>query len=173
MRILVLALLWAAVLPTAVAHAQGDGVTYDPDSPAGREYALPLPRERASAHPGRGDGSDRASPSAPLFGAGLRREGPSSGAPTTGGDARPRTGTPASDGSADGKGGAEPSGSAGGDRGTRRDDAASAPLPSSDDERAERAEVGGFVTIGTAGAALLAGLLLRRIRGRAGTPPAS
>jgi hypothetical protein len=35
-----------ACLAPSAAHAQGSGVTYDPDSPAGKEYALPLEQSR-------------------------------------------------------------------------------------------------------------------------------
>lgn len=68
----------AAALATAPAAAQEPGVVYDPDSPAGKEYALPLDAARNAAAPvGRPGGDTRqpASPEqparAPLFGEGI------------------------------------------------------------------------------------------------------
>ena len=58
--------------------AQADGVHVDPDSPAGKEYALPLDSARREATPGVGGSNP------PLFGAGISPAGGSSreGGPT-------------------------------------------------------------------------------------------
>ena len=67
------------------AVAQSDGVFVDPDSPAGKEYALPLEEARREAAPP-GQGSDGAKDSDnPLFGAGIARRGSSK---TAAGDER-------------------------------------------------------------------------------------
>jgi hypothetical protein len=78
-----LSLIWLA--PAAV--AQEEGVFVDPDSPTGKEYAIPLDSARRQADPS--DGSAGAAPgSAPLFGAGIVRAGGGSGAGSeTGGSA--------------------------------------------------------------------------------------
>lgn len=69
---LVQAVLWAAttVLP-ASALAQEDGVFVDPDSPAGKEYAIPLDEARREATGGE-DGTPGSAP--PLFGEGVMPE---------------------------------------------------------------------------------------------------
>lgn len=59
-----------AIAPAAV--AQEDGVTVDPGSPSGKEYALPIDRARAQAAKG-GSGSD--AQKAPLFGEGVDGDG--------------------------------------------------------------------------------------------------
>lgn len=73
-------LRWAVCLAAVVASfagaegtaiAQGDGVVVDPESPAGKEYALPLEAARRDGA-GRGTAST-GSASAPLFGAGISR----------------------------------------------------------------------------------------------------
>jgi hypothetical protein len=61
---------------TGVAAAQEDGVHYDPDSPAGKEYALPLDRARAQ-------GDVRATRSADDADAGLFGQGISKSTTTT------------------------------------------------------------------------------------------
>jgi hypothetical protein len=60
--------------PAGSAVAQGSEVFVDPDSPAGKEYALPLEAARQDAARGspRRTGSERAPP----FGAGISRRGP-------------------------------------------------------------------------------------------------
>lgn len=96
-----------AFLATAVvlvgaspAAAQEDGVTYDPDSPAGKEYALPLDRARDEA-----TGNDRRTSQkggSELFGAGIK---PASGAGSgSGSGASGATGT-GTGGSVSGRGG--------------------------------------------------------------------
>lgn len=70
------AIIAAAALPVQPAAAQ-DGVHFDPDSPAGKEYALPLDQARDEAS---GDAADRApGERAPLFGAGIPGGGGSGG----------------------------------------------------------------------------------------------
>lgn len=75
------ALLLAATVASPAA-AQDDGVfvdPVDPDSPAGKEYALPLDRAREEAAPGAGTSEDGGRGSGqPLFGVGIDR---SRGAP--------------------------------------------------------------------------------------------
>lgn len=53
------------------AAAQGDGVVVDPETPAGKEYALPLEAARRDASGA--VGGNTGSQSAPLFGAGISR----------------------------------------------------------------------------------------------------
>jgi len=74
-----LAALLAALLLPASAAAQDDGVFVDPDSPTGKQYAIPLESARRQADPA-GDG--RLAPpgerptgttAAPLFGEGIAR----------------------------------------------------------------------------------------------------
>jgi hypothetical protein len=60
------------------AAAQSDGVVVDPESPAGKEYALPLDKARQDVAPTPGagtDGSDgtNGSDDTPLFGAGITK----------------------------------------------------------------------------------------------------
>jgi hypothetical protein len=55
--------------------ASAGGVHFDPDSPAGKEYALPLPEARNEAAGGVGSRHD---PTPPLYGVGI--SGPGSGA---------------------------------------------------------------------------------------------
>src|SRR6476619_4464476 len=57
------------------AAAQDDGVHVDPNSPAGKEYALPLDSARRDAN---GGGDSAAGSGAPLFGVGISRQGGSS-----------------------------------------------------------------------------------------------
>jgi hypothetical protein len=61
-----------------IASAQDKGVHVDPNSPAGKEYALPLDSARREASGGASSGSSSGD-SAPLFGAGISRGGGSSG----------------------------------------------------------------------------------------------
>ena len=157
-RAVVAFLLGLLALP-AVAQAQGRGVFVDPDSPAGKEYAIPLEEARRQAAPdaeSRPGGDDAASP---LFGAGITRAPGASAA--GGGSAR--------DGSA-GSGG-------GGDRGAGNaaDGEGLETLESAREGRAdsmaiEAAAQGGsdaLLTAGIAGTVLAVGLLvgfgLRRV----------
>ena len=64
----VLYTIFACLLLAAPAVAQEDGVFVDPDSPAGKEYAIPL--EEARRH---GAGGGAPGTGQPLFGAGIER----------------------------------------------------------------------------------------------------
>lgn len=64
--------------------AQADGVYVDPDSPAGKEYALPLDAARREASGG-GGGGDGGASAPPLFGAGISNRGDSAKAARDGG----------------------------------------------------------------------------------------
>jgi hypothetical protein len=71
-RALVLLLCAAAALPT-VAVAQDDEIFVDPDSPSGKEYALPIDRAREQgASQARRSGGAGGGREAPLFGEGVR-----------------------------------------------------------------------------------------------------
>jgi hypothetical protein len=66
------ALLVLAVAATApLASAQERGVTVDPDSPSGTEYAIPVERARDEASRGGGKPKAPGERSAPLFGEGI------------------------------------------------------------------------------------------------------
>ena len=70
------------VVPGAgVAGAQDNGVHVDPDSPAGKEYALPLDSARRDAG-GTPNGTGAAGASAPLFGAGVSKAASGGGGPS-------------------------------------------------------------------------------------------
>lgn len=72
LSLLLLALVMVCV-PSSPAFGQEDGVTVDPDSPSGKEYALPLEDARRRAG-SRGKGKRRSGQS-PLFGAGVGASG--------------------------------------------------------------------------------------------------
>ena len=68
--------LLLAVTAAAPGAAQEDGVFVDPDSPAGKEYAIPLEQARRDAAGGGGAervGGSGASGGQPLFGVGIER----------------------------------------------------------------------------------------------------
>ena len=69
-----------------VATAQDDGVHVDPNSPAGKEYALPLDSARREARGGATSGGGSGD-SAPLFGVGISERGGSSSGEGTSGSA--------------------------------------------------------------------------------------
>jgi hypothetical protein len=157
----------AALLVPGQASAQDDGVFVDPDSPAGREYAIPGEEAREHADPGRRDGR-RGSSTPPAFGAGVGdRDG--------GGD----------DGAGGGPGGGGSDGGPGGDSGSGGgasgyDDAAEDAPATGDARRALQAATanptpdggsGTLLAIGGGGALVLligaGGGLLARRRGRA------
>jgi hypothetical protein len=160
-RALVAVLIGALALPAA-AQAQGRGVFVDPDSPAGKEYAIPLEEARRHGAPGAEPGPGGGGP--PLFGQGIERA-PSASA--------------AGGGSAGSAGGGEGSGDGGrgGDRGAGK--AADGEVLGAQETARERragsmaveaAARGGsdaLLTAGIAGAVLAAGLLvgfgLRRV----------
>jgi hypothetical protein len=165
----IVALLFASLALPAAAQAQGRGVFVDPESPAGKEYAIPLEEARrqaapdAESRPGGGDAGSR------LFGAGITR---APGASAAGG-------VSAGDGS-DGSGGAGGAdGGAGRDNGRGAGKAAdgevlgaqeSAREGRADSMAIEAAAQGGsdaLLTAGIAGTVLAVGLLvgfgLRRV----------
>ncbi len=83
---MVAALLAAALLaPSHALAQQSDEVFVDPDSPAEKEYALPIDQARRNADPTRrpGDPIKKGAPSAPLFGVGIDPGAPKGG--STGG----------------------------------------------------------------------------------------
>ena len=139
------------------AAAQDDGVFLDPDSPAGKEYAVPLEEARRQAIGGGGDGGADPSSGQPLFGEGIARaEGSSSGndggGSPDGGGSRGGTGAAGAPGSAE-RGGGEDAASGG-----------RATLPSSRHSAAIEAASAdgsdGLLTAGIAGSVLAAGLLV-------------
>ena len=67
-----LVVLGAVALGAGVASAQDRGVHVDPDSPAGKEYALPLDSARQDASGGP-SGTAATGNGAPLFGAGISK----------------------------------------------------------------------------------------------------
>jgi hypothetical protein len=75
-------LLGLVAVGGGVASAQDSGVHVDPNSPAGKEYALPLDSARRDASGGASSGGSGGD-SAPLFGAGISRGGGSSGESAT------------------------------------------------------------------------------------------
>jgi hypothetical protein len=92
-RIAIIAVLLGLTLAPS-AGAQEPGVFVDPDSPAGKEYAIPLEqarREAAGGASGREGGGDAGGSGAqPLFGVGIERStraagGEDAGAATSGG----------------------------------------------------------------------------------------
>lgn len=94
-----LATLVLSIVPAAPAPA-GE-VHFDPDSPAGKEYALPLPQARNEALGGEGIG-DRPPSEATLFGVGIGGSG-------DGGAGQGDGGSSPSGGSSNGQNGTTPS----------------------------------------------------------------
>lgn len=95
------ALCLALLLAPSQAVAQGGGVFVDPDSPTGKEYAIPLESARRQADPDAaalrdGSGVRQGTRSAPLFG-----EGIVAGAASAGRDGGPPGGRPGSAGEID------------------------------------------------------------------------
>jgi hypothetical protein len=167
-RALVAFLLAALALPAA-AQAQAPGVFVDPESPAGKEYAIPLEEARRHGAPDArpGPGSGDAGP--PLFGYGIQRAPGGSGA--GGGSAGDGSAGSGDSGDADGAAGR------GGDRGAGKEADGevlgaeeSAREGRADSMAIEAAAQGGsdaLLTAGIAGAVLAVGLLvgfgLRRV----------
>ena len=165
----VIAFLIGLLALPAAAQAQGRGVFVDPESPAGKEYAIPLEEARRQAAPGVESRSGGGDAGPPLFGYGIER--------APGGSAA--EGGSAGDGSAGSGGGGEAGGAAGrgGDRGAGNgaDGEGLETLESAREGRAdsmaiEAAAQGGsdaLLTAGIAGAVLAVGLLvgfgLRRV----------
>ena len=101
-----------ALAPAPQAGAQGAGVVVDPDSPAGKEYAIPLEqaRDTTSSPAAKRDGAP-----AELFGAGVTPAEPKSGASTSSGsegdgttDGSPGAGEEDEGGAAAVRGGGDP-----------------------------------------------------------------
>lgn len=94
--LLAAAVVLALLVPQQRAIAKG--VFFDPDSPAGKEYALPLDQAREEAAGGKSDGP--AGKRAPLFGEGVsgRGSGPGAGGGTGGESGGDQAGSTAGDG---------------------------------------------------------------------------
>lgn len=76
MRLVRVAAAAAAIASLAApAHGNQGGVVVDPNSPSGREYAIPLDTARRDADPARGGstGTNAKGGTTPLFGAGVTR----------------------------------------------------------------------------------------------------
>ena len=71
--------LLVLVVAAPPAIARDDGVSVDPDSPAGVEYAVPLDQARREATGTAGGGSAGADGDQPLFGVGIERSSAGSG----------------------------------------------------------------------------------------------
>jgi hypothetical protein len=97
-RLALVALLVLVATPSAA--AQEDGVFVDPDSPAGKEYAVPIDQARGDA----AGGGDAGPGEEPLFGAGI--EPPSGDSASSQGS----EGSEASDGTAGKEGGSREKG---------------------------------------------------------------
>ena len=91
------------------AWAQEDGVTVDPDSPTGKEYAIPLDSARRQAQAGTGSRESGADSEAPLFGQGVEAETASGGEDSDGGSSSGKSGGSGSDGSGNSSDGGDPS----------------------------------------------------------------
>jgi len=150
----------ALALPLSAHAAIDPGVNYDPGSPAGKEYAIPLVQGRAI---GAGTDNQRAAASIP-FGAGIK---PPSGGAGSGGGHRPGHGS-GSGGGAKGTGKAARGGSsASSSRGS---------LTPHERERlldAEQPGGTGLLTAGIALAVLLPALLVALLLRRRPEQPAS
>jgi hypothetical protein len=83
MRQITLIALLAVIGPVPVAAAQEEGVFFDPDTPAGKEYAIPLDEARRDASGSRRAGPANEGGDQPLFGVGIER---ADEAATRGGD---------------------------------------------------------------------------------------
>jgi hypothetical protein len=150
---------------TSVAAAR-DGVHYDPDSPSGQEYALPLDDARGQG--GGGGGGDNSSGAVP-FGQGVKPPSGPPGAPavtqtpSTGGDSGSGGGSSnGGDRSGNGHGGgsgADSSGSAhpGSDRSLARPEITTASVQGS------AAQTGLIIALAAVAAALLAAAVGRRL----------
>jgi hypothetical protein len=139
-----------------VALAQEDGVTIDPDSPSGKEYAIPLEQARRNA--GAGGPPARVRPgerSAELFGAGVGDEVGGSARPAEGGGSTANR-SPSPVGGEAGDGSSATPGGAASDPVVQGAPAASAGVDSAD------ALVVGAVGLGALAFGAVAGVLLRR-----------
>jgi hypothetical protein len=146
-----LTFLVALIAPTA-AWAQEPGVHSDPDSPAGKEYALPLDSVRRDTGGGGSGGGNGGGGGSDLFGAGIVRAGGGSadtGSSGSGGSSRDDGGRRQGDG-----GSATENG-----RGERGSSGSTALASSSDDSATFKSGLVALAVL-VAGAGL--GLLLRR-----------
>jgi hypothetical protein len=162
---------WLAFAGGTAVAAPDDGVHYDPDSPSGQEYALPLDQARDQ---GGGKGRDAAP-----FGEGIEPPADSGsttpGASGSGGDGGGGSGAGGSgNGGADRNGGSGSSGSGGG---TGRDGAGSAggsgssstsarPEVTTASVQGTAAQTGLLIALGAVLAAAAAGFAARRFRQR-------
>jgi hypothetical protein len=150
--------VFICLILAAPAVAQVDGVFVDPDSPAGKEYAIPL--EEARRH-GAGGGAPGAGQ--PLFGAGIERAAPTvEGAKAQGGAGGSASGGESGKarGNGDNGNGASTEESAGGDQAVQRSAAIKAAAGGSSDGLITAAIVALVLAAG-----LLAGVALRRTLG--------
>ena len=149
MRVSIAAVCCAlAVLPAPAAFAQEPGVSYDPDDPAGKQYALPLDNTRRKA-----DGGESKAGEAPLFGAGVSQSG-GPGVPP--GGAATETRKPKARKDRGAPHGPEPAGAS---RGVGPLTEISTALA---DGEGDRLLSGGLIAVVVALAALLVGLAVRR-----------
>jgi hypothetical protein len=152
-----------------VAAAQEDGVFFDPDSPAGKEYAIPLEQARRDAAAGGSTGRGSEGGGQSLFGAGIepaeggregsrsQESGPDAGAtPAT--DDRPRDGGA----SKEENGSRAKNGNGSSGRQDVVDDRARAPTLESTTGRSEAVSTAG-VAVGVLAVGLLVGFALRRL----------
>ena len=160
----------------AGAAAQEPGVVYDPESPAGKEYALPLEEARRDGEPIRPEGRDTSD--AQLFGSGIK---PKTRASTTG--TSPGSGQGGSGRGGAGRGGAgvDGSGTRGGSGTSGKGDSprgggrGKAPEQGSVQETIAQAAgtqawTGGLVGGGAGLMAVFGGLALRRARRSRNSP---
>ena len=116
--------LTGAVLCTAstAASAQDDGVVVDPDSPAGKEYAIPLERERENS----ASKPDKDDASGGRFGEGISAEGSNRAGSKGAKGSRKGAGASGRDRDEDGASATPASGDSGGSGGGDGSDAATA-----------------------------------------------
>lgn len=143
---------------TPAAPALAGEVHFDPDSPAGKEYALPLPQARNEALGGEGIGGGGSPTQAPLFGVGIGGSGgPGGGSAGQGGQGGGASGTPS--GSSQSQGGGEENGST--SRSGSKQSAGSNPSATTARVQAgEDASFGLGTAVGLVAAILVAALLL-------------
>jgi hypothetical protein len=141
-----------ALLVPSQQRANAKGVFFDPDSPAGKEYALPLDQARdEAAGVGKSDGP--AGEKAPLFGEGVSGRGSGPGSGPSGGGMRGGSGADRTE---------APTGSGGRGQGSQRlraPAAAAAAISSADDPYALSSAILWIAAIVTLGG--IAGLVLR------------
>ena len=154
--------VFVCLILAAPAVAQEDGVFVDPDSPAGKEYAIPL--EEARRH---GAGGGAPGTGQPLFGAGIER----ATSPVESGNAQSGAGGSASGGaggsaSGGGSGKARGHGDNGNGQSSQRSEGDQAVQRSAAIKAAASGSSDGLITAGIVAlvlaAGLLAGVALRR-----------